>query len=366
MGQSVKRPAVFILTNTLKSGGAEKQSIYLTRVLKDNFDVTLIVYYGAQFDQRITALLEDATDKVLWLEGNHLKKFLKLYRLFRRNKNSVIFSYLATTNFINAIIGTLAGVKVKIGGIRNSKHPKNKLLIQKNLHNYFLTASVFNNAKGVRQLAQKGFKLDKSYLIYNGIDINIKPKSRNGRSQVNILTVSRFMPQKDFRTAFRAIAQLTKKHQEYCIKYYVVGYGPLESELKLYAKELGIDHCLAFIHNPSDVDTYYFKSDIYLTTSLYEGLSNSIMEAMLYSLPVVATDVGDNSVLVKNGESGYLLPVGDFIGISERIEELVKSLDLRHSLGINGYNHLRNNFSIEEMKKKYISLIEMLINEKKV
>jgi len=89
---------IYILTNTLKSGGAEKQSIYLANALKDYYKVTLIVYYGEQFDPRMVALLEEQVYRVLKLKGNPFSKLFHLYRLFRHDKNAVIVSYLLTTN----------------------------------------------------------------------------------------------------------------------------------------------------------------------------------------------------------------------------------------------------------------------------
>jgi len=84
---------------------------------------------------------------------------------------------------------------------------------------------------------------------------------------------------------------------------------------------------------------------------------------MEFSLPVVATNVGDNKYLVLEGESGFLLPVGDTAGISDKLKWLIENPDKRKEFGIKSYLHLKNNFSEEEFTKKYITLIEGLCNE---
>ena len=142
----VKR--VIVLTNTLANGGAEKQSILLASAIQHNLPTQLIVYYGKEYDLRLKLLTEDHNINVCWLYGSHFKKILFLYKLFKSEKNTVIFSYLATTNIINALLGKVTGIKYCIGGIRNAKLSMSKFYIQRILHNYFLTYSIFNNYQG--------------------------------------------------------------------------------------------------------------------------------------------------------------------------------------------------------------------------
>lgn len=126
---------VYILTNTLKNGGAEKQSVLLASILQKQFITTLIVYYGNQTDEKLINLTTLHNINVLKLQKNHFNKLFTLYKILKKNPNSVIFSYLATTNVINGLVGKLAGVKGLIGGVRSEKIVGFKLFIQKNIHN---------------------------------------------------------------------------------------------------------------------------------------------------------------------------------------------------------------------------------------
>lgn len=357
---------LIILANTLKSGGAEKQSIYLANALKDHYQVTLIVYYGDQFDPRMVALLEENAYHILKLKGNHFSKLFQLYKLFSQEKKAIIISYLFTTNVINALVGKISGIKIRIGGMRSSQYSSLKFFLQKLICNHFLTCSIFNSVNGLENSSSRGFNIEKSILIHNAIVFKNDPINREQKDCVNILSVGRFIHAKDYFTAFDAVAKLIHETNLPCkIRYLVIGHGELEDDLKSYVKHKGIEDYVEFIINPPSVDPYYWKADIFLSTSIFEGLCNTIMEAMECSLPVVATNVGDNDKLVKDGQNGFLSPIKDSKKISEHLFTLYSNHALRHKMGLKGYHHLKNNFSFEKFKDKYISLIERLINEYK-
>ncbi|HRS54399.1 MAG TPA: glycosyltransferase, partial [Bacteroidales bacterium] len=120
---------------------------------------------------------------------------------------------------------------------------------------------------------------------------------------------------------------------------------------------------VSLIINPNNLNNYYQKADIYFSTSLYEGLSNSIIEAMEFSLPIVATNVGDNEYLIIEGQSGFLLPIKDAEGMSSKLKLLVDNPKQRVEFGHNAYRHLKNNFLEEIFKQKYINFINNLFDE---
>ncbi|NHB70199.1 glycosyltransferase [Perlabentimonas gracilis] len=352
---------IFILINTLKTGGAEKQSIYLFNALSKIFKVILVVYYGKQVDRRMLSLLDDNyKNSLLLLDGNHIIKLWRIYKLFKEDKGDVCISYLATTNTINGIIGWLASVQLRIGGLRSSKYTRGKLLVQRFLHNHLLSYSIFNNYKGYNVLTSKGFNPQKGIVIHNCIDIQEKVNRTDPQKQITILSVGRFVEAKDYKTAFVAI----KRIAHVCnIKYIVVGQGHLEYELRQFVKESGLSQHVEFVVNPPEVDTYYKQADIYLSTSLFEGLSNSIMEAMSFGLPVIATDVGDNNQLVLDGQSGFLTPIGNGELIADRLLIIITDNKLRLSMGELGYKHIKEYYSIDAFSNKYIELINRLSNE---
>lgn len=370
MLDKIRGLSVFIITNTLNPGGAEKQAVLLAKQLKQHFATRIIVYYGEKCDDKLLQLVEQNDIDVIFLNGAHMIKFITLLNLFRNNKSrSIIFSYLAFPNLINALIGGIAGVNYRIGGIRSSRMSIIKMVIQRFLHNHILTGSVFNNYLGKEIFTNKGFLPNKSFVIPNCIEIQQDPTSNiKSNDPIIILSVGRFLEVKDYKTAIYAVGQLKKQLNRSMftcsLKYLIIGYGNLETQIRNWVYEYGLEHEVEIVINPPDIASYYSQADIYLSTSLFEGLSNSIMEAMEYSLHVVATNVGDNKSLIIENETGYLVPVGDYSTIASKLFSLITDNDLMFQMGLKGYYHLKENYSEEIFKNRYLDLINKIISSK--
>lgn len=358
--------SILILINTLKSGGAEKQSVLLAKNLKRFYYVTLVVYYGSQTDKRLFDIIEENNINVILLTGHHFKKVSQLYTLFKSNKQSILISYLATTNFINAYIGKICGNKYRVGGIRSSWLSPLKMRLQRYLHNKMLSHSVCNNFEGLFYMKRNGFNMQKTTVIHNCIEVKESAREEVRLShQVKILSVGRFVPEKDYCCALKSFKLLLEKSVQYSfdIKFFIVGYGKQEKYIRNLIEEFGLNENVSVFINPSNVRDFYKISDIYLSTSLFEGLSNSIMEALEFSLPVIATNVGDNKCLVIDGENGFLTPVKDVEQISDKLLSLVIDPYCRKKMGRSGYSNLIANFTEGPFTEKYLRLIEHLINE---
>jgi glycosyltransferase involved in cell wall biosynthesis len=134
----------------------------------------------------------------------------------------------------------------------------------------------------------------------------------------------------------------------------------LENKIKEYISSKKLDDNILLLTDPSNIYEYYKEADIFLTTSIYEGTSNSIMEAMAFSLPIVATNVGDNSRLVNNNYNGYLTDTKDYKIIANKLYSLLLSHEKRIEYGKNSYKLIQKNYSLKTFKSNYISLIENL------
>lgn len=364
------KSSIVVFTNTLLDGGAEKQAVLLAKALQSNYKVYLVIFYGEKINSKLLDLIQKEKVQLLFLSGNKIKKFLFFYLLLRKYKINIIFSYLATTNFYSAIVGKLARVKYRIGGIRSSEIKGIKLLFQRILLNSFLTCSISNSYSGKENMLKNGFNASKLLVVPNCIEIKsiVKATTKVDRkiNNIKVISVARFVPVKDHLTALKAIRALIDNIGEtFSIKYLLVGFGELEEEIRRTIKDLTLQDHAEIILNPPNIYDYYSSSDIYLSTSLTEGLSNSIMEAMKFSLPIVATDVGDNKELIVSGRNGFLTKVGDIEDISAKLSKLIVDDSLRVQMGLNSYVYLKDNFSIEKFKQRYIELIENLVNEKK-
>lgn len=183
----------------------------------------------------------------------------------------------------------------------------------------------------------------------------LKVKSRPAKEIVKIITVGRFDEAKDYRTAILSIKELRKSCSNFLFQ--IVGYGKLEHQIRRWIDDNDLAGDIALLINPKNVSELLDESDVYLTTSAYEGTSNSIMEAMNASLPIVATNVGDNDRIIIDGVNGFLHKVGDYTRIAESVSILVKDHKLRCEFGSRGNEMLEKNYSFERFKESYIQLI---------
>lgn len=351
---------IVVFVNNLLMGGAERQACLLAKILHGRYNVWLVSYYGEEFHDSLIRTLEESGIRLQLLKGTHIKKVIILYSLFRRESIDIVFSYLLTTNMVGGIIGKLAGVKLCVGGIRSSVLSTQKFILQRFIHNHINDLTVFNNQKAAADFEKKGFRGEKIKYIPNGIKINEKEIKRNKKDIIEIITVCRYEPIKDIITAIKAVRHLYEKERN--ITYKIIGYGLLKSELQTFIYSLGADDYIKLIERPSNLDEFYKKADIYLQTSLVEGLSNTIMEAMNYSLPVVATNVGDNALLIEEGESGYLCAIGDHITMAERLFELSTNYVKRIQFGEKSLSSLRDRFSIKYFQISYYRLVDGIIS----
>jgi glycosyltransferase involved in cell wall biosynthesis len=174
--------------------------------------------------------------------------------------------------------------------------------------------------------------------------------------------MGRLVAQKDFETAIKSMAYLRSgdNTSTFPVHLKIVGEGPDWKKLSALIEKLNLTQHISLIADARDTATILLESDIYLCTSVYEGVSNAIMEAMSYALPIVATNVGDNGLLVRDQISGYLLPAGDYVGIGNALKRLLESYDQRIEFGQQGYRLLCNNYHIDLFKTRYLDYINSI------
>lgn len=348
---------IAIVIPSLGAGGAEKQAALLAITLQKSYHVDIFLLHDIEgISPQNRALLEGRDVGVHLLRGTMLSKLFRLKRELKRRGVELLFNYLTSCNVVGAIAGRMAGVERIYGGIRNARVEWLKMVADRFIHNHVATGSIYNCYSGAEYFTSKGYKAMRNIVIPNCFMNIASPIARPNREVKHIVTVGRFVPQKDYRTLIRTIAQLKALRSDFVVD--IVGYGEEEQNIVAWIKEFGVEGSVNLNIKPDNVQDIIRDADIYLSTSLFEGTSNSIMEAMNWSLPVVATDVGDNSHLIAEGVSGMLHPIGDAEGMAKSLDRLLGSADLRNRMGANSNRNLRENYTVELFEERYIDLIE--------
>lgn len=149
-----------------------------------------------------------------------------------------------------------------------------------------------------------------------------------------VLSLGRLQPEKNYHGLIRAFARVHKEHDDSLLL--IVGNGPERERLLFFARSLGLLDCVKILPWARDVATYYKTCDVYVQPSIYEGWGIAAIEATASGAPVVMTDVGCAGEVVKNEETGLVVPVGDEEALAYAIGRLLRDHELALHLATNG------------------------------
>lgn len=221
---------------------------------------------------------------------------------------------------------------------------------------------------GIKEaFVKQGINANKCVVVYNGIDSETKAsvpsceiRKKWGISESDILigTVGSFMKGKRIKDLINIISIINNRIKN-PVKCIIVGDGPEKDNLFEYTKRKKLQDKVIFTGFQSDAISYINAMDIFVLTSEKEGLPRVILEAMLMGKPVVASNVTGPAELVVDGETGFLVPVGDLELFAERILKLVENCELRKQMGQKAKTRVIENFSIQ----KYIRGVERVFEE---
>lgn len=206
--------------------------------------------------------------------------------------------------------------------------------------------AVIANSEELRSLALKTTPEIPIDVIYNGIDIEEfrpaapSPLAGEGRGEgraFTILCVARLIPRKGIDYLVKALPVISKVHPD--VRLVIVGEGNMEQELKKLASELGVKERVDFrgYVRHDELPGIYRDADIFVLPSLWEGMSNTLLEAIASGLPVIVTETGGTAELVKDiGKgrgNGIIIPKQDPEAISEAVVRLLSDRELSATMG---------------------------------
>jgi colanic acid/amylovoran biosynthesis glycosyltransferase len=186
------------------------------------------------------------------------------------------------------------------------------------------------------------------------------PQSR----PLRVVSIGRLHSVKGYEFALLALAQVRRSGVN--VEYTIIGGGTERDRLPVLAsvRDLGLEDCvhLAGARTHAEVLEALRESDIFLLSSLSEGLNTATLEAMAVGLPVVVTDVGGMSEAVTDGIEGRVVPPRDAHALADAILELASNATLRAAMGERGRRRAVDDFDTNEtariMVEQYRSLID--------
>ncbi len=343
-------------------GGAGRWLLnYLKHHNRERFDVWVVLPDDSALYSAVTALdvavipLKDMEDK------SFDKKAQKpLYELFKEEKPDIVHTHASLT-------ARMAAKQAKVPKIINTKHcmegapgslPKK---IARRALNKWYSDIIIAVSKAVKHSMIAGGTDPKQIVtIYNGIDA-IEPISLVERKEILLSyggdplkkavgIVARLEEVKDHKT-FLLAAQEILKHRE-DMTFYIIGDGSLKAALEEEARTLGIYDHVIFTGFIKDVEKIEAALDLNVITSKHEALCLSVIESMSVGIPAVGTDSGGVNEVIRHGENGYLIPVGDWEALAERITEVFSDEERYQKLANHAKTWVRENFTARKMTSR--------------
>lgn len=173
---------------------------------------------------------------------------------------------------------------------------------------------------------------------------------------IAVISMGDLVERKNYKPAIEAIAKASNSH----LHYFICGEGVERANLKNQVKELGVENQVHFLGFRRDIFQLLTAADIFMLSSQQEGLPRSTMEAMVFGLPCVLSNIRGNTDLVKEGKGGFLCDANDANQYSDALNRLAKSADLRIEMGKNNRHNIENlsldNISIQ-MREIYDQIL---------
>lgn len=367
------------LISSLNRGGAEKQLTLLVRNLdRTKFAITVVTIYdgGGLADELRN--LENVTVVSVGKGGrtDNLFALVRLAALIRRLRPDIVHGYLDVGNVLALVTGRMARAGV-VWGIRASSI--DLTTIDRTSRFYLHAASrvsrwpdaiIANSQAGRDDAVSKGYPADKVVVIPNGFDTTrFAPDPQSGlrmRQRWSIPPdapliglVARLDPIKDHPTFLRAAARLRQTNPD--VRFVCVGDGPagLRAELQALSESLGLADCLVWAGEETDMPAVQNALTIATSSSISEGFSNTLGEAMACGVPCVATDVGDASHLLA--DTGRLIDVGNAQALAIAWDGLLNlPVSERRALGEAARARIVAQYSLQALAQRTEAVLEGL------
>lgn len=399
----MKIKVLHIITK-LELGGAQQNTLYTVEHLnKEQFDVYLATGRGGILDSKAVELATSGKIKLFFIsslirEVNPYKDFIafvQLLQLISYIKPDVVHTHSSKAGILGRWSAKVYNIFVGI------VHPKvRKIKIVHTFHGFafskfhnllvrlfyimleFYTAIITDvlifvsnhNIRTARRykigfpkkyvLIRSGIKINEFYNVNNNYELkNKKRKELNITEDVKVITtIGPFKPQKNLSDFIKAVRKVCDMLPEQRLIFLIAGDGEERNKLISLARKLKVYDRIKFLSWYKDIKGLFAITDIFVMTSLWEGLPRAAVESLVSGVPVVAYAVDGLNDIVVNGLNGFLVPPKDVTSLSEKIVMLVKKETLLKEMKKNVLQTIDNTFDIDYMVLQQEKLLKSFFN----
>ncbi len=357
---------IIVNTGTLSAGGAERVLSILSKPLADAFDE---VHYVMWLDAKYPDIFYDIDPRVKIVRlskesgaTNILQQMIWFRRYIKREHPDVVLSFMVMVCFTVTIALLLTGIN-QVVAERNDPNFFRPKWLRRLINWSYLSSDV----KGIIMQTEKnkiffsnGRLLRKTTVIYNPIDIDdtyVGAAVKHKKEDV-IVSVGRLTNQKQQWVLIEAFALFHKTHPSY--KLVIYGEGEKRKDLEEQVVLLKMKESVILPGRSKQVIRDILPAKMFVTTSLYEGMSNALIEAMCVGLPCISTSVSGATDLINDGKNGFLVDEGDVKKVFEKMLFIADHSEEANTLGCNASQayHL---LSSEVISGEWVNYLKSMI-----
>lgn len=347
---------IVFVTACMAGGGSERVIAALSeRFVQMGHAVTILMTAGEEIAYQLNDKVEVfcvGTDTGHRL-GKRIERIMTLRKYFKKHRNGLIISFGTETN----LFSILAAFGLRSRLVLSERNDPRKCSFAKlrDCVYFFGRAFAFQTEDALNCFSERIRK--RSTVIPN--PVMKLPKPFEGERKKSIVAVGRLTAQKNHSLLLSSFAMFCKEISGYRLIIY--GKGELEEELKSLARNLGIYDKVVFAGFKENVIDEIKNCGMYVLSSDYEGIPNSLMEAMAMGLPVVATDcpAGGSRLCIENEINGLLVPMQNKEGLYRAMKRIVTEPEFAATISHNAVL-IREKFSVNKIAKMWLDFGETI------
>lgn len=372
---------VCFLINQLAPGGAPTLLLDIVKHTDADADIEYTICFIEGDDSLVTDF-EDAGARVVDFGAEFKFDPRALWRMaqfFRREEFDLLHAHLPYAQTLGRLIAQV-GIDGPVVSTQHNfpeqYHPITRILER-------VTRPLDNATIAVSQAVEQAFthtamghvypdRNGRWCTIYNGVDVDrinaatADPNTQNVREKWDLgsglvfLSVGRYQPPKAQKALIRAMRYVVRDLPDATLL--IVGWGPLEQELKQLVRDLQLEGTVIITGRAKPIEPYYAVADAFVLPSVSESFGIVFLEAMAAELPIVATDIPVVKEIIIDGETGLVVPPNDPSQLANAMIRLGDP-ELRRRFGRRGHTRVAERFDISRTTNAHINLYRELCNQ---
>ena len=365
----------------LPIGGAQDNTLYTVELLdKEKYDISLCCNLDGELVERAKKIEDVKLFDIPFLcrevsPYRDIRAFLSLYKLFKKEDFTIIHTHSSKAGLLARLAAVLNKTPIVIHTIHGFAFNDFMNIFKRNFYIYvekllakwtdiLITVSNLNKKKIIDLNITHENKIKN---IYSGIDLNLFTNKRNNdfRKELNLEnnhillgSVGRLSDQKDPITMIEAFGIISKPFPNAHLA--LVGDGELKGKILEKIDQLKLNGKVHLTGNKNNPWSVYHSMDLFIMSSIYEGLGRSITEALSCGVPVVCTDVEGVPEIVRDNITGILVPPKDANKLADGIIRTLNDIETAKKMAEEGRRFVKDNFDVNKMVNDIDSLYNTL------